>query len=197
MVKVLQQADDQDSNPGCAIYLAALTTESSPWSYGKNCCGANLGQAMHLPRLEIMTGPGKEVCLPKKRRVSKKGGTKIRPGWVDIIPGVILSTSAWEDMVPSPVSSYSWGWSISWLIIHIELNSSVEPPFKANLAGSIHLVGLADPQYQFLKKIGVAGSSFMGKTYPLAHQQVPSTMASLYATNCPETCTHSIYLYVR
>ena len=68
-----------------------------------------MGQAMRLPGLEIMTGHGKEVCLPKKRRVSKKGGTKIRPSPVDIIPRVILSTSALEDMGPGPVGSYSWG----------------------------------------------------------------------------------------
>ena len=47
-----------------------------------------------------MTGHGKEVCLSKKS--SKKGGTKIRPSPVDIIPGVILSTSAQEDMGPGP-----------------------------------------------------------------------------------------------
>ena len=38
----------------------------------------------------------------KEKELVKRGGTKIRPGPVDIIPGVILSTSAQEDMGPGP-----------------------------------------------------------------------------------------------
>ena len=57
---------------------------------------------MHLPKLEIMTRQmGKKCNVAKKRRVSKDEGAKIRPGPVDIKPGVTLSTLAWEHMGPA------------------------------------------------------------------------------------------------
>ena len=40
--------------------------------------------------------------------------------------------------------------------------------------------GLGQPTVPVLEKIGVASPPLIGSTYPLAHQQAPSTMASLY-----------------
>ena len=61
------------------------------------------------------------------------------------------------------------------------MNRPVDPPSKANLAGSINSSGgLGQPTVPVLKKIGVAGPPLMGSTYPSAHQQAPSTMACLY-----------------
>ena len=80
--------------PGACIYPAALTTESSQLvKLRKELLWCQLGQAIYLPRLEIMTGQmGKKKCMPKKRRVGKNEGTKIRPSPVYIIPRVLLLT---------------------------------------------------------------------------------------------------------
>ena len=81
----------------------------------------------------------------KKYVLVNRGGTKIRPGPVDIIPRVIFKPgSTWG---PAQLGLIHW-------LTHITcwMNRPVDPPSQANLAGSIHLVGLADPLYQSLKK---------------------------------------------
>ena len=101
----------------------------------------------------------------------------VRPGPIDIAK-VILSTLAQEHMGPALFLGliHQLTHNTCWM------NRLVDPPSKANLAGSIKLSGgLGWPIIPVLKKIWVAGPPLMGSTYPLAHQQAPSTMACLYS----------------
>ena len=147
-----------------------------------------------------MTGHWKEVCLPKKRRVKRGYQDQAQPSW----------HYTWGHIVDFGLGGHGAqpSWELFLGLIH-QLSHNTHciqfigwPTIQGKLAGSIHLVGLADPQYQFLKKIEVAGPPFMGSTYLSAHQQAPPTKACLYGwgtqcwwvipTNCPghKPCNH-------
>ena len=110
-------------NPGMHIYLAALINHPVKVleAMGRTTVVPTWARPCVYLGWRSWPGTGKKyVC--QRKGVSKKG--------VDIIPGVILSTSAQEDMGPGPFLG----------LIHqlthnnVELNSSVDPPSKANLA---------------------------------------------------------------
>ena len=108
-----------------------------------------------------MIGHGKEVFLPKKRRVSKKGGTKIQPSWhytqghiVNFGLGGHGAPPSWQlflGLIRQLTHNTHWTQFISW--------PTIQGKFSwVNSSG-----GLGQPTVPVLKKIGVAGPPFMGQ----------------------------------
>ena len=130
------------------IYLAALTTESSELvKLREELLWCQLGWAMCLPRLEIMTGQSGKKCnvCQRKGELVQMRVPRSGPAQLTLCPRVIFKPgSTWG---PAQLGLIHWlTHNTCWM------NRPVDPPSQANLAGSIHLVGLADPLYQSLKK---------------------------------------------